>query len=403
MGSGSTLSAYVVESSLLPAEKQIYPLLATADEAVRISPSDPDAHYARAIALIREGQVDEAVREFERAVTLRPRDYKLWLTLGTIREELGDETGAIIAYNKAIRRAPYYAQPRWQLGNLLLRTGRGDEAFMELRRAAESDPVLLPGLIDLAWGVTGGDPRAVEEFIQPQTTPWRLALARAFARRGKAAESVALFRAAGGVSVDERRAFINDLLTAKRFAEAYEVWFSGRDANNSASNSGIAAITDGGFEGRINFDNPGFGWQLSRNLQTVRFSLDHIEPHAGSNSLRLDYNGDSNVTTPIVSQLVLVEPNARYRLRFAARAQEMVTGGPPVIVVTDASSNDARQLVQSAPLPSGTNNWQEYTIEFNTGEATHAVRINLQRDSCEGTPCPIFGRVWLDDFTLQKS
>lgn len=401
MGLAQTYAEFVIRVSALPIEYQAQSL-AYADEAVRLSPSDPDAHFARGIALFGEGQVEESAKEFERAAALRPNDYHLWLRLGNVREDLGDEAGAIAAYNKAIDRAPYYAQPRWQVGNLMLRAGRMEEAFKELRRAAESDPSLLPGLIDLAWGVTGGDTRAIEEFIQPQTTAWRLALARAFARRGKAAESVALFRAAGGISADERRTLINDLLTAKQFTEAFEVWSSGRDSNNGVPASGIATVTDGGFEGRISFNDPGFGWQLARDLQGVRVSLDQAEPREGSNSLRMDLNGELNPLTGVATQLVLVESNTRYRLRFAARTQEVVTGGSVIVAVTDASSNDGKSLAQSAPLPQGTNGWQEYNVEFTTGEATRAVALIVRREVCNAAPCPIFGRVWLDSFAMQK-
>ncbi|PYS46227.1 MAG: hypothetical protein DMF68_19710 [Acidobacteria bacterium] len=379
MGIARTFSEYAESVNSLPAEYHIYDPTPLAEQAINLSPSDPEAHFARGVVLTDEGRNVEAVKEFERAVALSPRDYRFWIRLGSMREGIGDETGALDAYNETVRLAPFYSQPRWQLGNLLLRMGRLQEAFAELRNAAQSDQSLLPGLIDLAWGVSGGDTRVVEEFIQPQTTSWRLALARTFAKHGKAAESVSLFRAAGNdASADERRALINELLAAKQFNEAYEIWSVGRNTNSS----GVVAITDGGFEGQIHFDEPGFGWQLLRGSQSVRFSLDKGGPHVGSNSLRLDWSGDSNPATPVISQLVLVEPNTRYRLRFTARTHEVVTGGRALVVVTDASGSDAHTVAQSAPLPDGSSDWQEYSIEFTTGEATRAVRINVERQSC---------------------
>jgi hypothetical protein len=59
-------------------------------------------------------------------------------------------------------------------------------------------------------------------------------------------------------------------------------------------------------------------------------------------------------------------------------------------------------LASSAPLPAGTNSWQEVTLEFSSGDTTRAVLISLQRQSCPSGPCPIFGRLWLDTFTLGK-
>ena len=58
--------------------------------------------------------------------------------------------------------APAYAYPHWYLGNLYLRNGRYNEAFAELRRAAEADPELLPQQFSLSWEVYKNDPEALK-------------------------------------------------------------------------------------------------------------------------------------------------------------------------------------------------------------------------------------------------
>ena len=99
---------------------------------------------------------------------------------------------------------------------------------------------------------------------------------------------------------------------------------------------------------------------------------------------------------------MLVEPGARYRLSFHARTESVKTGGPPVVVVSDASADDARVLAQSKPLPQGTTGWQEYEVELTAAPKTEAVLVGLRRENCDANPCPMFGRVWLDDFSLRK-
>jgi thioredoxin-like negative regulator of GroEL len=401
MGRARVLFQYVANASSLPPQYQVNSL-AAADEAVRLSPSDPESHDARGIALVDVGRAADAVKEFELAAVLRPRDYKIWLKLGSTCEDTGDDQGALAAYQEAIQCAPSYAQPRWQFGNLLLRMGRTEEAFGEMRRAAESDPMLLPALIDLTWGVFKGDATAVRSAVQPRSTDSRLTLAKTFARRGKPAEAVALFREAGDMTAEGRRALVTELITAKHFTEAYEVWSSGRDTHSGDSAGGIGAITDGGFEGQINLDEPGFGWQLRREQPGVAVSRDMAQPRTGVYSLRVEWKGNSNPAGAVVSQLVLVQANTRYQLRFAVRTEEIVTGGLPLIVVTDASGSAPHPLASSVPLPAGTNGWQELTLEFATGDTTRSVLISLQRQSCPSGPCPIFGRLWLDTFALGK-
>jgi tetratricopeptide (TPR) repeat protein len=401
MGLARTLSQFVANASSLP--PQYRPdSMAAAEEAVRLGPSDPESHYALGIALVDAGRAADAVKELELAATLRPRDSEIWLKLGSAREDVGEDQGALAAFQQAIQCAPFYAQPRWHFGNLLLRMGRTAEAFGEMRGAAESDPTLLPALIDLAWGVFKGDAAAVRRAIQPRTAEARLVLAKSFARRGKPAEAVALFREAGDLTAEGRRELVTELITAKDFSEAYEVWSSGRDTNSGASKDGIGTITDGGFEGEINLDESGFGWQLRRDQPGVSISRDTGQPRIGVYSLRVDWTGNSNPAAAVVSQLVLVSANTRYQLRFTVRTEEIVTGGLPLIVVTGVSGSAPLPLASSAPLPAGTNGWQGVTLEFATGDTTRAVLISLQRQSCPSGPCPIFGRLWLDTFTMEK-
>lgn len=368
-----------------------------ARRAVRMSPEDPETHSALGLVLYNTKEAG-ALAEFERAAALRPRDYVLWLQLGRAREDAGDAEGALQALGEALRLAPFYSAPRWQYGNVLYRRGRLDEAFAEMRRAAESNPTLYPALADLAWGTYRGDAREVERVANPRGGAERLALARLFARKGSPDLALSQFRAAGEVDADDRRSFLKELLRARQFAAAYEVWAGGR----GDARGGAGVFTEPGFEGRVNISELGFGWRQEREFEGVTLSVDTQSPGSGARSLLVEWGGHSNPGVAVISQLVLVEPGARYRLVFHARTESVKTGGPPVVVVADASAEDARVLAESKPLPQGTNAWQEYGVEFATTPKTEAVLVSLRRQNCDANPCPMFGRVWLDDFSLRK-
>src|SRR6185503_5564812 len=147
-GLSRLFSEYSASSNSLPAS----------DHALQYNSDDAEAHYIRAIQLSESDQLKAAIGELENATRLRPEDYFLWQELGRLREENGDTEGAINAHKKATFLAPYYAQPHWQLGNLLLRNEQLTEAFKELRLAATSDPDLFPSWMDLAFGVYDADP-----------------------------------------------------------------------------------------------------------------------------------------------------------------------------------------------------------------------------------------------------
>ncbi len=369
-----------------------------AEAAVGVSPADPETRSVLAAVRYNAGDLGGTLGELERAASLRPRDYLLWLQLGRVRDEAGDHEGALLALQAAVKLAPFYSEPRWQYGNVLYRAGRFAEAFGELRRAARSDPALLPALMDLAWGTYKGDARAVEEIVNPQTDALRLSLARFFVKKGKITEALSLFRASAGVSREEQRNLLAELIKTKQFKAAYEVWDAGRGGHSG----GAAGIANPGFEEPITLSEVGYGWRQERSLEGVRLSLETKGPGSGSRCLLIEWSGNSQPESTVISQLVLVEPNTRYRLGFFARAEEVVTGGPPVLVVTDAGDNEARVLGQSKAFPRATDGWQEYETEFTTPGMTEAVLISVRRQSCPANPCPIFGRVWLDDFTLSR-
>src|SRR2546430_12449574 len=94
------------------------------DLAVRLTPSDPEAHYTRALELVNFEPLEDAASELQEATRLRPHYYYEWLDLGVTLDRLGNETAAESAIRESIHLAPYFAQPRWQLGNLLYRQGK---------------------------------------------------------------------------------------------------------------------------------------------------------------------------------------------------------------------------------------------------------------------------------------
>jgi tetratricopeptide (TPR) repeat protein len=368
---------------------------AAADAAIALSPADPEARYARANILADAGEYPAASSAYEEALRLRPRDYVIRVELGKAREEAGDVEGALDALREAVSLAPAYARPRWQLGNALLRAGRRDEARAELRRAAESDPRLYPNLVQTLWYAGGRDPRALVQDAQPRTKEQTLAVVTFLIKAGEARDGVRVLRESGAeLTTDARRALVADLITAYDFADAYEVWSEGREAPSGS-------FTDGGFEADARTDEEGFGWRFARDAQGVKLSLDSDSPREGARSLKIEYAGNSNPDANIVSQLIPVEPGARYRLTFAARTKELVTGGPPFVEVVSAAKGGA-SLASLPTLANGMMSWQDLSADFNVPQGAGAVLVALKRRPCTSSPCPAFGSVWLDAFELRR-
>jgi len=373
--------------------------VSAANKAVEITPNDAEAHYANAAVLTASQNPQAALGEVERAIALKPADYRFWQQLGLLRDQLGDPNGALTAFNESVKRAPFYGRPRWNRGNVLLRMGQYEAAFKDLCQAAQSNPELVANLLDLAWGVSRGDVALTEELAQINSNKMRIAFAGFLARRGKGNEAVAQLARAGNVPDSVNRGMVEQLLAKGAFNEAFTVWKAGHEA--AAGRELVQpSIFDGGFEGTLELGGGGFGWRVQRDVQGTTISLDQVQPQSGARALRVEFDGNSNATLPIVSQLILVEPSKRYKINFAGRSQDIVTGGRPLVVASDASGGQKR-LGQSPPLAQGSSEWQSFSFEFTAAPTTSAVVISLQRENCPTSPCPIFGSVLLDSFSVE--
>ncbi len=378
-----------------------YDALAAVDEAIEYDNRNPNTHYARSLLLLAQNRTNEAIQEIQRAVQLAPQDYLLWTELGRLREQTANFSEAEKAYKQAAELAPFFARPRWLYGNLLLRRGDAQAAFIELRQAIKSDPSLLPLTINSAWRTTNGDAQATEELIKPNTAAQQIELARLFIRRKQNEAAARLLQSAknaNGISEQERAKIINEAVGAREFRLAYSIWKNGAIDEKSAN----GVILNGGFEGSLKRDEIAFDWQFPGADKTLAVALDGRDAREGRRALRLDLRGAASVKN-YVAQTILIEPGARYRLKFASKTSELVTGGLPHIVVIESGSEDTNNILAKSPdLPAGTSEWRDYAIEFAVPAAAQAVTISMQRQPCSSNPCPIFGRIWLDDFQLEK-
>lgn len=373
--------------------------LAAADRAVSLSSFDAETHAARGGVLQRTEDYPQAVTELRRAVQLRPRDYYLWMLLGVTQDQNEDQEAALAALRQSVALAPTYAKPRWQLGNLLLRTGQTDQAFAELRQAASDNPELLPNVIDLAWGIYGRDVNAVLAIVPPQTDAARLELAIFFARHQQSSTAADQFLSAVAAPAGKAERLLAELLTARAFGDAYRVWAR---MHGLPATDALGTIRDPGFESPITVLESGFGWQIAPDLVNVAMSIDEGAHQSGARSLRIDFHGNSSPQSPLLTQIILVKPLTHYHLDLAALTKDFVSAADPMITLTDNSDPKNAVLAQSPPLRSEANVWRDFVIDFTTNANTQAITITLARQPCTNNPCPAIGTVWLDSVSMQS-
>ena len=374
--------------------------------AVSLAPSDPLTHWRTASVTQKNLPLDQqglAIAEYEKAVSLSPNDYRFWMTLGTAYEQAGDNAKAEHALKRAVALAPSYSFPHWYLGNLFVRNGRYDEAFAELRIAANADPELLPQMFNLIWQVHSDDPAGLEKAVG-ESTSTRAQFAAYLVEQNHPEDGLRLWN---GMSSDQKKTnrssgelIITALNKQYKYHNAVDVW---NQITDEKYHTEVGRIFDGSFEEAVNYDaETTFGWQV-KGVRQVQIGIDPNRSHSGSRSLRFVFEVRGNIDPVNVLQLVPVQPGTTYDFECYVTTDKLQTASAPQIDILDATNSAV--LVSSPMAPSGTNGWGRVSLSFKTGEKSEAVILRIVRVSCndKDTPvCPIFGTVWYDDFSIKR-
>lgn len=385
------LSKYTVNSA------KVTESAAEFSQAVYFDPSNPEVYKERGLSAIEKKDYRAALKDLTRAAELRPHDYLLWVRSGYCRYKLKDFDGAIKDYQKAISLAPNYAGPQRYLGRLFLRINDPDRAFNHLRRAASADDQYFSELFSMAHREFSGDAVEIEKAVQPQSIKAKTQLAAYFINHRIMTHRMKDFMVSDELDAGSKDTLIQKLIRSKNFYLSYLIWESQRKDLGKASADSL--LFNGDFEVEILPEEKYFGWVISKKEKSVSYHVDLTKPNTGKVALRINYDGKSKPGSAILSQTVLIRPARTYRLSFAVRTRELVTGGLPYIVVVNARSG--KVLGRSAVFPSETG-WKQYGFSFSVSPRTDAVKIILRRKKCRENPCPIFGQISLDSFQLKE-
>ena len=378
--------------------------LETAQMAVNLAPNDPLPHWRLGNLALKElppDQISLVVAEYEKAVSLSPHDYRLWMEFGGALEQAGDFDKAEKALREAVKLAPAYAYPRWYLGNLLLRTDRYASGFAELQRASEENGQFQSQLFSLAWQLNKDDFNALRAAVG-NLPGMRAAFSQYLVERGRYEDGLKLWNTLTETEKKENRvaadAIIASLISARHFHQAMEIW--NEVAPGPSYYAEMGHVLDGGFENNLAHGlGAVFGWQVQSNSQT-QIGIDAAQGHSGSRSLRVYFQVRSHIDTINVSQLVPVKPNTEYDFECYLKTEKLESAETPVVLIVNAG--DGQGLAGSTAAPTGNSDWQRISLSFKTGEKTEAVQVKMVRNSCADSPvCPIFGTVWYDDFDLK--
>lgn len=374
--------------------------------AAAMAPRDPLPHWRIAQIsqkLLPLDQQGPAIVEYEKAVSLSPYDYRFWMSLGTAQEQAGDPAKAEQALKRAVALAPAYSYPHWYLGNLLIRNGRYDEAFAELRLASQADGELQSQLFNMSWAIYSNDPEGMKKSVG--SNPAVQAQFALYLIGQKHFEEG--LRMWNDLSAEDKKAnretaqsIVGTLNTEQRFHDAVQVW---NEVTSDKYRVEVGRVFDASFEEALAYGAENvFGWQV-KSAPTVSIGIDPNKGHSGARSLRFVFQVRANIEGITAGQLIPVAPNSEYDFEYYVSTEKLESGSAPLVQIIDPTNGAT--LAQSEMAPGGTNDWRRVSLSFKTGDKTEAVNLKIMRVSCgsEEIPvCPIFGSVWYDDFSFKR-
>lgn len=205
-------------------------------------------------------------------------------------------------------------------------------------------------------------------------------------------ESVAVWQALTAFATPEKEIalrYAHFLLSHQRVRASADIWQTYTDTSG---------LTNPGFE--IKITGRGFDWRYwgekdeQWNLKRV-----HSESAEGDYALRISFGGKENLSFHHLYQIVAANPLESYRLTYAWKTSGITTDQGPFVEIV---GYDGQGLHQTGSMMTGTHGWCEDTIAFTMPADCHAAVVRLRRRTSMRFDSKIRGRIWLDNFRLEK-
>ena len=108
--------------------------------ALKLKPNYADVHNNLGNIYKDQGRLDEAIKEYQLVLRLQPDSADARYNLGVVYTNLGRWEEAIVDYQIAIELQPDHADARYNLGNIYTKLGRLDDAMKVFQRTLKIQP-----------------------------------------------------------------------------------------------------------------------------------------------------------------------------------------------------------------------------------------------------------------------
>ncbi|HKW34891.1 MAG TPA: tetratricopeptide repeat protein [Candidatus Acidoferrum sp.] len=351
---------------------------------------------------LEETDTARAIQVYNVALSLNPRSADLWSDLGTAYEAEGNVAAARDAFLHAKSAYPLSAEISWGYANFLLRQGELDAAFLEMRNAVQADPKRGAEALSRALSAEPNIDLVIDRVLPPASEAYTGAIFDQVSE-GHTASAVVIWNRLAALHPKKLPLeiytyyLVGALLREKLVGEAQRIWKQAADFAGYGNPSGPAdsLLWDGGFESGV--FGTGFAWAPPGGAQ-VQISFDTREKHSGNRSLRLLFNGRSNLGLNGPCAEVAVQPSTAYQFSAWVRTQSITTEQGIRFQLRPIGTQDNATVVTSDLR--GNEPWTEIEATWASGKDTQEMQVCVARLPSQEFDDKIQGIAWVDDVAL---
>ena len=373
------------------------------ERATQIEPENPRNWYLLGRYLqysLEDANPQRSISSYLTSLRLEPQATVTWLDLAATYETEGNDAEAKSAFLDAKKTYPASAEVSWRYGNFLLRQGKLDQAFTEIRHSVESDPLRAPEAFSRCVRI---EPNAdvILDRVIPANREVYIAVMHDLIGDRQVDNALKVWKRLlamhAEVPMPEIFGLVSALRQMGRGAEAHELWMQGAERAGLGDLQGPkdSPVWDGGFESTVSGWD--YSWRYSTAAHGVQIGTDRQEQHSGKQSLRVSFDGSSDISFREVCQTVPVKGGTTYELSGWMQTKGLTTDKGVRLELQPFTPGGS--LVNTAEVH-GTAGWTRLSAVWEGSKENQDVEICLRRDASEQEDNKIRGTVWIDDVAL---
>ena len=341
-----------------------------------------------------------AISSYIKSLEIDPHATSAWLELAATYESEGDDVAARNAFLNAKKTYPLSAEVSWRYGNFLLRQGELEPAYVETRRSVEADPGRAAEAFSRCLRVEP-DANVLLDRVLPANSAVYMAVMGDLAQDRQIENALKVWARIVAmhpkIALHDAFQLVMELRTAGRASEAHKVWEQAVELAGLAGLEGPknSMVWDGGFESDVTGE--AYAWRFERSSRSAQIGFDSQEQHSGKRSLRVSFDGSSDVAFYDVCQTVPTEAGTAYELSAWMKSKDLTTDQgvrielrPGIPGTNGTSTADVR----------GTQPWTRFATVWPGAKENQETQICLRRNASDQEDNKIRGTAWVDDVAL---